>query len=186
MTKNRKCCIFTSVLLSQKYDRCLSRTKSIKWRICQAKEDMGLRIGTVWSESLPCALMIAKNPRLFHVWLHWVNAQAHLSPCWVHRPFSLFCHALIHIYTSSTNTCLPKDFWLAETDNMIPSAPRVNIFSTMTLYYQAHAHLMIPFTWADHDKGKVHILSPSPSHDSIPAFPVCHLDGIVSCRKSSI
>ena len=53
-----------------------------------AKTRISLGIRPVWSESLLCALRVAKDPSFLHAdsedWSDWVDAQADLSLRWAH------------------------------------------------------------------------------------------------------
>ena len=76
-------------------------TKPTKWPVHPVKTQISLGIHPVWSESSLCTQWVAKDPRFLHAdsedWSDWADAQANLSPRWVHRPFCCFCHEAAQI-----------------------------------------------------------------------------------------
>ena len=72
-----------------------SITKPTKWHVRPAKTQISLNIRPVWSESLLCVLMIAKELMLLYA-----DAKADLSRRWAHVIVSLcwFWHAEAHFY----------------------------------------------------------------------------------------
>ena len=54
-------------------------TKATKWHLRPAMTQISLGIQPVWSESLLCALWVAKDPRFLHMESGWAD----LSFCWI-------------------------------------------------------------------------------------------------------
>ena len=87
-------------------------TKPTKWHVRPAKTQINLGIRPVWSESLLCALWVAKDPSFLHADSEDSNQTGRMlrliCPRWAHMPFCWFCHAWL-IWTF----CLSKktDFW---------------------------------------------------------------------------
>ena len=79
-----------------------SMTKATKWPVHRAKTQISLGIRPVWTV-FPVRM---KKPWVQgyplsiqqRFWSDWVDAQADLSLCWVHRSSCWFCHALAQLY----------------------------------------------------------------------------------------
>ena len=72
--------------------------KTNKMTCAPAKTQISLGIHPVWSESLLCAQLVAKDTSFVHAdredWSDWADAKSDLSIGWAHRSFCWFCHVV--------------------------------------------------------------------------------------------
>ena len=76
-----------------------STRKPTKWHMPLAKTQISLLIHAVWSEAWTNLGPLATHTVHSKDWSNWVDTQADLSLCWVHRSFCWFCCGVAQIYS---------------------------------------------------------------------------------------
>ena len=112
--------------------------KTNKMTVHPAKTQISLGIHPVWSESLLCAQIVAKDPSFLHAdsedWSDWADAQADLSLCWVHRLFCRFCQEAAH----KKHPTHPPPSYIAWNPNIIMDAQTLKVTHPSRSFEPSH------------------------------------------------
>ena len=98
-----------------------SPTRAASWQNQRNGMYAQWRLRTAWAsaqsdQSPLCAQWVAKDPKCRHAdsedWSDWADTQADLCLRWMHRSFSWFCHAAVHVIQDNTTILVACFDWL--------------------------------------------------------------------------